>query len=309
MDVKNLLKKYKIQPLKWLGQNFLIDKEVVKKVIEAADLKPGDAILEIGPGIGALTLELAKKAKRIVAIEKDPNMSEILNNELRITGIKNVEIIQGDILKINPQASNLPYLSADRKPKTYKIVANLPFYLTAPVIRKFLEMVEIRPLSPKPQRKGEKKIYLLRSMVLIVQKEMGQRICAKPPDMNLLAVSIQFYAEPEIVSYISKESFWPRPKIDGAIIKIVPHKAAPHRPALLEKGGAGAGFREQFFKIVKAGFSQPRKQLINNLAKGLKIDKNKIRAWLSKNKIKPEQRAQTLEIKDWLNLTKSYNIK
>jgi len=286
--IKNLLKNYQIQPperqqrgkkriypfrpSKGLGQNFLIDKGVVKKVIEAANLKPNDVVLEIGPGFGALTIELAKFAKKIVAAEKDPSMTRILNNELRIMEIKNVEIVQSDILKINPKAYNL-------KPKTYKIVTNLPFYLTAPVIRKFLES----DCQPK-------------EMILMVQKEVGQRICAKPPDMNLLAVSVQIYAEAKIINYVSKKSFWPQPKVDSALIRITPLINADRK--LINA--------DLFFKIVKAGFSQPRKQIINNFSQKLKIDKKKVGSWLLKNNIQPIQRAETLDIEDWIKLTENF---
>jgi len=133
-------------------------------------------------------------------------------------------------------------------------------------------------------------------MVLVVQKEVAQRIAAQPPDMNLLAVSVQFYAKPEIEGYVSKKSFWPQPKVDSAIIKIVPRKSACSirvNPLL-------------FFKIVKAGFSQPRKQLINNLSKELGMDKTKVNKWLLKNDIQPTQRAETLTLQDWIKLTKSF---
>ncbi|PIV45330.1 MAG: ribosomal RNA small subunit methyltransferase A [Candidatus Nealsonbacteria bacterium CG02_land_8_20_14_3_00_37_10] len=270
--IKNQLKNYQIQPSRGLGQNFLIDRGVVKKVIEAANLKPNDVVLEIGPGFGALTIELAKFAKKIVAAEKDPSMTRILNNELRIMEIKNVEIVQSDILKINPKAYNL-------KPKTYKIVTNLPFYLTAPVIRKFLES----DCQPK-------------EMILMVQKEVGQRICAKPPDMNLLAVSVQIYAEAKIINYVSKKSFWPQPKVDSALIRITPLINADRK--LINA--------DLFFKIVKAGFSQPRKQIINNFSQKLKIDKKKVGSWLLKNNIQPIQRAETLDIEDWIKLTENF---
>lgn len=285
--VQNLLKKYQLRPperqrkgkkrvyslrpLKRLGQNFLIDKRAIKKLIGAANLKPKDIILEIGPGIGNLTQELAKKVKKVIAIEKDPNLVKILNNELRTMGIKNVKIIQADILKF----PNYKLLTTN-----YKIIGNLPFYLTAPVIRKFLELKTL----PK-------------EMILVVQKEVGQRICARPPDMSILAVSVQFYAKPEIVSFISRKSFWPSPKVDSAIIKIVPKKLT-----------MSPGLVDLFFRIVKAGFSQPRKQLINNLAKGLKLNREKVKDWLLKNNIQPNQRAETLTIEDWLSLTKSCKI-
>jgi 16S rRNA (adenine1518-N6/adenine1519-N6)-dimethyltransferase len=199
-------------------------------------------------------------------------MVEILKEELK--DFANVEIIQADILKIDlrPYILNL---------KSYKVVGNLPFYLTLPVIRNFLEMTGIRPLS----------------MTLIVQKEVAQRICAQPPKMNLLAVSVQFYAKPEIISYISKKSFWPQPKVNSAIIKILP------KSPLLNNYPPDELFGKRFFQIVRAGFSQPRKMLINNLAAKLKIEKEKIKEILRKNNINPCQRPETLTIKDWQNLT------
>ncbi len=270
---KILLKKYKIYPLKRLGQNFLVDKSAIKKIIEVADLEPEDIVLEIGPGVGNLSQELAKKVKKIILVEKDPKMSIVLQETLK--DFKNTEIIQEDILKFNKKYGF--------RNTGYKIVANLPFYLTAPAIRKFLES-EFPP----------------REMILIVQKEVAQRICSKPPDMSLLAVSVQFYAASSVISYISRESFWPKPKVDGAIIKIVPYrfrvKFSPQ-------------FREKFFKIVKAGFSQPRKQLINNLSKKLNLDRQIIEDWFLKNGVLPTQRAETLKVEDWKKLTRSFKIK
>lgn len=260
---KNLLKKYQIRPSKSLGQNFLINKKTAKKVIKTADLHSKDIVLEIGPGIGALTQELAKKAKQVIAVEKDPKMSEILKEVLR--DFKNVKVINKDILKITKMQETIT---------RYKVVANLPFYITAPTIRKFLE------IKHPPEE-----------MILITQKEVAQRICSKPSKMNLLAVSVQLYAKAEIISYVSKKSFWPQPKVDAAIIRIIPQKRALINTAL-------------FFKIVKAGFKHPRKQLANNLRKELKLDKEKVNLWLLKNNIQPSQRAETLTIKDWIKLTK-----
>lgn len=173
-------------------------------------------------------------------------------------------------------------------PKNYKVVANLPFYVVSPIMRKFLE-------SDNPPKE----------MILGVQKEVGQRICATPPEMSLLAVSVQFYAEPKIISYISKKSFWPQPKVDSVIIKI--------KLNLIQKTHDRSFFaqienRDLFFKIVRAGFSQPRKQLINNLSQKLNLDRQKIEKWLFKNRIRPVQRAETLTIEDWLNLSKSFKI-
>ena len=278
--IKSLLNKYGTRPFKGWGQNFLVDKQVLKRVIESAELKPSDVVLEIGPGIGTLTQELAKKAGKVIAVEKDRKMVEILKETL--ANFNNVEIIQADILK-----TKLPNYKLQTT--NYKLIANLPYYIVAPVIRKFLEQLETRPLT----------------MVLMVQKEVAQRICAKPPDMNLLAISIQFYAKPEILFYVSKNSFWPLPKVDGAIIKITP-KTRGERVSL--------NFSNLFFEIVRAGFSQPRKQIANNLSKmlalslpnGVKLDKERVKKWLLENKLNPTQRAETLTIEDWIKLTKSY---
>ena len=288
--IKNLLNKYGARPFKDWGQNFLIDKQVLKRVIESAKLKPNDVVLEIGPGIGVLTQELAKRVKKVIAVEKDKKMCEILKDLLEGWNVRNVEIIQDDILKIEKL-----------KIKNYKIVANLPYYIVAPVIRKFLELPEARP----------------REMILMVQKEVAQRICAKPPEMSILAISVQFYAKPEILFSVSKNSFWPKPKVDAAVIKIVPFdwskKFVWAHSHFASKRRASA-FRMLFFKIVRAGFAQPRKQIVNNLSemlamspsKGVKLNKEKVRGWLSENGIEPTQRAETLTIKDWAKLTKSY---
>ena len=295
---KNLLKKYQIRPAKKLGQNFLIDKTAIKKVINAANLQPEDIVLEIGPGTGTLTQEIAKKVKRVIAIEKDAKMCEILKETMK--EYKNVKIIQGDILKvINNKLSIINQDENISRPKlrtsssqartvlNYKVIGNLPFYLTAPVIRKFLES----------DRVGEARLHQSRQMVFVVQKEVGQRICAKPPRMSLLAVSVQFYANVKIIAYISKKSFLPIPKVDSAIIKITPLINADKK--LINA--------DLFFKIVKAGFSQPRKQLINTLTKQLNLNREKIKNWLLKNNIHITQRPETLSVKQWMLLTKSFN--
>lgn len=267
--VKSLLKEHEIQPNKLLGQNFLVSESAITPILKAADIRPTDTVLEIGSGIGTLTKELAKEAKKVIAIEKDVKMVEISKEALK--DYRNVQIVQGDILKAR--------LSL---PKDYKVVANLPYYITSPVIRMFLESVEI-----KPER-----------MVLMVQKEVGQRICAKPPDMSLLAVSVQFYANPKIISYVKKGSFWPQPKVDSAILKIVP----------LGKD-VEESFAKLFFQVVKAGFRQPRKQLVNNLSAGLALSRQQTEDWLYQNGIKPMQRAETLSVEDWIKLARTYKIK
>lgn len=272
-EIKDLLSKYDTAPTKYMGQNFLIDASVLNKIIATADLSPNDTVLEIGPGLGILTKALAENVKKVITIEKDRAMVEILKET--IGNFKNVEILTQDILK---------FADYSLLTKNYKLVANVPYYITSPIIRMFLE-AENQP----------------EFMVLMVQKEVAQRICAKPNDMSLLAVSVQFYAKPEIISYISKECFWPAPKVDSAIIKITPLKDKKEVPSAI------------FFEIVKAGFSHKRKQLVNNLCilkskNGVTLDKYKVTQWLLENNLKPNQRAETLSIEDWVSLTLNYKM-
>ena len=265
------------KPRKSLGQNFLVDGRAVKKMLDAADISTTDTVLEIGPGAGVLTMALAQKAGQVIAVEKDERMVEILKEKFK--GLDNVEIVHGDILKMDIS-------SFEFRVSSFKIVANLPFYIATAVIRQFLEA------ENPPQE-----------MTLIVQKEVAQRICAKPPRMNLLAVSVQVYAQAKIISYISKGAFSPRPNVDAAIIKITPYFPISC-PSLFPLSPLSTS-RKLFFQIVKAGFSHPRKQLLNNLSSGLGITREKTAEWLIKNNIDPKQRAETLSITDWLGLAKS----
>ncbi|MFH1575653.1 MAG: 16S rRNA (adenine(1518)-N(6)/adenine(1519)-N(6))-dimethyltransferase RsmA [Candidatus Nealsonbacteria bacterium] len=276
-NIQALLKKHGLKPRKGLGQNFLVNPQVLEKLIATAEINIKDTVLEIGPGTGAITQALAQKAKRVIAVEKDREMVKILKETLK--GFENIEIICDDIRR-----SDLPLnFGGDPTSQKYKVVGNLPFYLTAPVIRMFLEMSEAKP----------------HSLTLVVQKEVAQRICAKPPKMSILANSVQFYADPELISVIPKESFFPQPKVDAAIIKITPNGSR----TVLDPSN-----KDLFFKIMKAGFSHPRKQLLNNLAQELKKSREDVAAWLQKNNINPKQRAETLGVDDWIRLAKSYKI-
>jgi len=236
----------------------LQDRSVVTKLIKASHISKTDVVLEIGPGKGILTKELARQAKKVIAVEKDGRLIPILKETLK--EFKNVEIIHGDILK---------NYELEIKNYKYKIVANIPFYITGHLIRKFLE---------NPPTGGQ-----LQEMTLIIQKEVAQRICAKPPKTNILAISVQFYADAKIISYISKKSFRPIPKVNGAIIQITPKKKYKIDPS-------------KFFRVVKAGFSHPRKQLKNNL-KGL-ADPPLLPPKLRR------ARAETLSTDDWIKLIK-----
>lgn len=269
--IKKLLLNYETAPIKRLGQNFLIDKDVVEKVVEVADLTKQDIILEIGPGIGVLTKPLALKTQFVIAIEKDSKIIKILKETTK--NCQNIQIINQDAREIfnNTQL---------KIPENYKLVANLPFYITAPTIRMFLEAKNY----PK-------------EMILITQKEVAERICALPPKMNILAVATQFYAKPKIISFIERSSFWPQPKVDSAILQIKPTYENKSIDSKL------------FFRIVKAGFLQPRKQLLNNFSGNLNISREKAKNWLADCNIEPTQRAQTLSMQNWILLTRTFNDK
>jgi len=271
---KSPIKESGFKPNKLLGQNFLVDRTVLKKIIGAADLSAADTVLEIGPGLGALTQELIKLVGQVVAVEKDKALAARLKE--KFAALKNIKIVEGDILKLLAWAIE--------QLNDYKVVANIPYYLTARLLRKFLE-------STHPPK----------LMLLMLQKEVAQRICAKPPKMSLLAVATQFYAEPKIISQVSKKSFWPSPKVDSAIVKFVPCSDAssqihPNAPNISS---------ELFFKVVKAGFSQPRKQLAGNLTRQLKIERPAIEAALKKIGLAPNQRAETLSVNDWIKLSQT----
>jgi len=271
-QTKELLKKYGIEPQKKLGQNFLVDKSAVKKLVEAGGFEKTDLVMEIGPGIGVLTKELALAAGKMIAVEKDRQMVGILSEELANLDIKNVEIINQDILAFLE--------SGQMDGLEYKAAGNIPFYLTSHLIRILLE-------SKNPPK----------DMIFIMQKEVAQRIAGNPPDMTMLSASVQFYARPKIMGYIKRGAFWPVPAVDAAIIKITPEPV----DASID--------RELFFKILRGGFSQPRKQLINNLSKSLKADRIKISDWLLENDIQPSRRAETLSMGEWIKIASDLSLK
>jgi len=256
---------------KSLGQNFLINKGVLDKVVNAAELDKNDTVLEIGPGKGVLTEKLAEKAGRVIAIEKDhrliESLTEMFSTESAVA--KNVEIVEGDILKFD--ISRFKFKNSD-----YKIVANIPYYITSNLLRTIFEK------WPTPKL-----------IVVMVQKEVAQRIMAKPPHMNLLALSIQFYAEPKIISYVSKGSFRPQPKVDSAIVKLIP-KPRILKPEQLEK----------LFKIIKSAFAGKRKQLINTLSRnsGMIISKEDALKILSRLGLRSDIRAENLTLEQWVDL-------
>lgn len=262
-----------------LGQNFLKNNDIVKKIVESANLKADDLVVEIGPGKGILTEELAKFAGKVVAVELDGELCNLLRN--KFSNNKNIEIIHSDILK-----TNIPKLIRPRRSnseKNYKVIANIPYYITSPIIRMFLE-AELLPAE----------------MILMAQKEVAERITAKAGNMSILAVSVQYYADAKILFEVGKENFDPVPKVDSAVIRITPSPPAP-----LPKKGEG-DYGKEFFRIVKAGFSAKRKTLVNNLANSLHLDKNTVEEKIKTVPLSGTVRAQELSVEDWKKLTKLF---
>jgi 16S rRNA (adenine1518-N6/adenine1519-N6)-dimethyltransferase len=274
-ELKNILSKYGLKPRKYLGQNFLVDESVLQEIINVSTVKKTDTVLEIGPGLGVLTMELSQKVKKVITIEKDEKLAELLNEQLQANNIKNVTVIKKDALKFNPANHNL-------KPSAYKLIANIPYYITSPLIRKFLTLRQTQGKRPK-------------LMVLMVQKEVAERICATPPNMSILSIAVQAYASPQIMKIVKKESFWPSPKVDSAILRITPS----------QKNIFTEINEEKFFNIVKTGFSSPRKQLKNNLKNLLG---NNAKLIFKKIKIDPSRRAETLSIGEWISLVKNIDL-
>lgn len=263
-QTKNLCKLYDIKPARSRGQNFLIEEKIYNDIVAVADLKTDDVVLEVGPGLGFLTAKLAALVKRLIAVELDDKLAEVLKIGLAAKNIQNVELINDDILNFSATNYDL---------KKYKIVANLPYNITSIFLRKFLEA------EAKPEL-----------MVLMLQKEVAERIAAKPGEMSLLSVSAQFYAEPEIMENVPKKYFWPEPEVDSAIIKL---KIKSDKYQVDEK---------KFFQLVKFGFSARRKMLKNNLAAGFKIETAEAADKIKQAGFNEKIRAQELSVGDWLKL-------
>ena len=255
-DIKKILDKYGLHPKKSLGQNFLIDQNIIDNIIKATEINKDDYILEIGPGLGLITKELDKHASSVLGVEKDTLFTKILND----FNFKNTKVVEADILD---------YIKENDISK-YKIIANIPYYLTSNLIRHLLESFN----QPK-------------EIFLVIQKEVAERICAK--EGNILSISVKYYADPKICFTISKNSFWPSPKVNSALIKIIPNRKYKEEDKF-------------FFKIIKAGFSSPRKKLINNLSSVLKIEKEKLEDVLKSVNLSQEIRAEKLSLNDWIKI-------
>jgi len=270
--IKDICRLYDLTPQRSKGQNFLFNVSVIEKMVKAAQIKKEDLILEVGPGLGILTESLIVMSNRVTALELDKKLFDFL--KIKFIAAKNLELINGDILETR---------LSKFKSQNFKIVANLPYNITSSFLRKFLS------LEPKPE-----------SMVVMVQKEVGERICARPGQLSLLAISVQLYGHPEIIDVVNSENFWPQPKVDSVILKIDQIKTWS------QLGQLADGVAEKdFWRVVKVGFSAKRKQVVNNLAAGLRIDRQLVKASLLELGLDEKIRAQNLAISDWFRLAKS----
>lgn len=262
LDVRSVLKRYGLRADRSLGQNFLEDSTALESIVEAAELKPSDTVVEVGPGLGSLTRYLAASTQSVVAVELDRRLIPPL--EAVLSPFSNVRIVHGNILDLTP--GDLI------ESQQYVVVANIPYYITSAVIRHLLEN------AVKPRR-----------IVLTIQREVAERICAEPGDMSLLALSVQVYGIPRIVAKIPAQSFFPSPSVDSAVLVVDTFNEPQIKPDNLDT----------FFKLIKAGFSQKRKTLRNSLSKGLHIPSTEALDWLTRAGIDPMRRAETLSIEEW----------
>jgi 16S rRNA (adenine1518-N6/adenine1519-N6)-dimethyltransferase len=268
INISYLLKKYGLRPHKGLGQNFLQDPIALEIIAAAAEIQPTDTVLEIGPGLGSLTRYLAASAKEVVAVELDQHLLPPLKAVL--SPYDNVRLIHGDILELNPGE----LIAAPN----YVVAANIPYYITSAVIRHLLE-------SPsKPRR-----------VVLTIQKEVAQRICEKPGDMSLLALSVQVYGKPRVAAHIPAGAFVPAPNVDSSVLSIEIYP----EPLISNE------YLDRFFRLIKAGFSQKRKTLRNSLSSGLSIPPTNAVDLLTRAGIDPQRRAETLSIDEWRTLSET----
>lgn len=255
-----------------LGQNFLEDISIVHETIRLANLTATSFVLEIGPGKGILTKQLAQYAKKIIAIEIDKELYNKLQNNFAKNN--NIQFINNDILKIN-----LPKLIKQYNFVNYKVIANIPYYITSPIIRLLLETT-----------------FPPTEIILMVQKEVAERIIAKPGQMNILALSVQYYADAKILFTIPRKAFFPIPKVDSALIQIIPQKNQT----------SSKEYTKKIFSLIHAGFSSKRKTLSNNLSSVFNLKKAIVIEKLKKLNLNPQVRAQELGLADWKRLVEIF---
>jgi 16S rRNA (adenine1518-N6/adenine1519-N6)-dimethyltransferase len=263
--VRSLLRKHYLDPHKGLGQNFLVDHSALKVIVACADLKKEEQVLEIGAGLGNLTRLLAVNSSYVTAVEIDRKLIPVLREVL--TSFSNIRIVEGDILELNP--------SELVEKNGYVVVANIPYYITSAIIRHLLE----NPIRPS-------------RLILTMQREVAERICAEPGDLSLLALSVQLYGKPTIAATIPASAFYPSPKVDSATLRVDLYPEPFLNPIQ----------RNLFFTVVKAAFSQKRKMLRNTLAAGLHLTNDQTQTALTAAGIDPTRRAQTVDMVEWRTL-------
>lgn len=263
---KHILKTFDIRASKKLGQNFLIDESIVREIIDAADLSENETVLEIGPGIGTLTQALAETKANVVAVELDNRLLGVLSKTL--AGYENIRVVHGDILKVNiPEIVGVP---------EFKVVANLPYYITTPILLSLLE--QRLPIT---------------RLVTMVQKEVAERMAASPgkKDYGALSVAVQYYTEPKIVAAVPPRSFIPSPAVDSAVIRCDVRKQPPVKVTS----------EKMFFRVVKGAFSQRRKTL-NNALKTMGLPSERVKAALALAQIDGERRGETLSLTEFAQI-------
>lgn len=261
-DLRTAMKLAGIKPKKGLGQHFLIDQVALGQIVAAAEVTYRDTVLEIGPGLGVMTAVLAEQADKVIAVETDPVMAELLRRDIPA----NLEVVEQDVLDYN----------LGQLPPNYKVVANLPYYLTSRIFRLLLESTN-PPIV----------------MSVLVQREVAHRITAGPGQYSVLALSVQYYSHPQVIGIVERHKFWPAPKVDSAILKIT-RRGKPAFPADTAK----------LFRLIKAGFGERRKQLKNSLAGGLNCTQEVMVEVLKKARLSPTARAQELSLPEWERLYK-----
>jgi 16S rRNA (adenine1518-N6/adenine1519-N6)-dimethyltransferase len=269
LNIVQLLRQHGLRPDPRLGQNFLIDESALLKVVQAAEIQPDETVLEIGPGLGSLTRHLARASRQVVAVELDHRLLPLLSQVL--SEFPNTKIITGDILGFDP-AEIIPA-------GEYLVAANIPYNITSALIRHLLEA------GRRPSR-----------VILTVQREVAERICAAPGSMSLLALSVQLYGLPKIHARIPAGAFYPAPKVDSAVVRVDLYPTSRLTPPQVQS----------FFRLAKAGFSQKRKTLRNALSAGLGWQPDQAAEMLQSAGILPQRRAETLSLEEWFILVDAF---
>ncbi|MCF6276239.1 MAG: 16S rRNA (adenine(1518)-N(6)/adenine(1519)-N(6))-dimethyltransferase RsmA [Candidatus Magasanikbacteria bacterium] len=258
--LKEICEECGLRPSKSYGQNYLVSPHPIEKMVEAGELDKNDIVIEVGPGFGVLTFAIAPLAKRVIAFEIEKKLEKYWEEKQKEN--KNIEIIWGNVLK------KLPIFLKENKIEEYKVMANLPYQITSHILRTFFE------LENKPK-----------SITIMVQKEVGQRILAKRGNMNLLALSVQFFGDPRIVAKVASGSFWPKPKVDSAVLHITNIGEVENV--------------DEFFRLAKAGFASKRKQLWRNLSNTIDLPRERIKEILKDLTGTEKVRAQDLSLGEW----------